>query len=70
MKKELNCLESQHRVNLRRVVLGSGISNIREKLMVMNVLYQGITGALTLEAAGFVANPKTGRLEKIGWLAV
>lgn len=45
-------------------------SNIKEKLRAMDVHDQVIIGVLTLEAAGFVINPKTGKLEKIGWLAI
>ncbi|MBS7648485.1 hypothetical protein KEJ17_02420 [Candidatus Bathyarchaeota archaeon] len=44
---------------------GSGISNIREKLIVMNVPDQVRIGDLTLEAGGFVVNSKTGRLRRL-----
>lgn len=39
-------------------------------MIVINVHDQVLIGALTLEATGFAVNPKTGRLEKIGWLAI
>ena len=45
-------------------------SNVKRKLRAMGADPHVIIGVVTLEAAGFTVNPLTGRLEKVGWLAL
>ena len=45
-------------------------NNVREKLRVMGVYDGVIIGVVTLETAGFAVNPLTGKIEKVGWLAL
>ena len=44
--------------------------NVRDKLRAMGADPRVIIGVVTLEAAGFTVNPLTGKLEKVGWLAL
>ncbi len=44
--------------------------NVKEKLKAMGVSQFLIIGVITLEAAGFAVNPLTGKLEKVGWIAL
>jgi len=45
-------------------------NNVKHKLRAMGADPRVIIGVVTLEAAGFTVNPLTGRLEKVGWLAL
>ena len=45
-------------------------SNVKEKLKAMNADPCIIIGVVTLEAAGLIVNPLTGKLQKVGWLAL
>ena len=45
-------------------------NNVREKLRAMGVYDGVIIGVVTLETAGFAVNPLTGKIEKVGWLAL
>ncbi len=44
--------------------------SVKKKLGAMEVDPRLIIGVVTLEAAGFTVNPVTGKLEKVGWLAL
>ncbi len=44
--------------------------SVREKLSAMGADPSLIIGVITLEAAGFAVNPVTGKLERVGWLAL
>jgi len=44
--------------------------NVKGKLKAMGADPRVIIGVVTLEAAGFTVNPLTGKLEKVGWLAL
>ena len=44
--------------------------DVEERLRAMEASPHVIIGAVTLEAAGFTVNPLTGKLEKVGWLAL
>ena len=43
---------------------------MKKRLKAMNVDPRVIIGVVTLEAAGLTVNPITGKLEKVGWLAL
>jgi predicted aspartyl protease len=58
------------RIVSERVAVCKLPNNIREKLRTMGVYDGLIIGVVTLETAGFAVNPLTGKIEKVGWLAL
>ena len=62
-------IESEKLVS-ERVAVCKLSNNVREKLRVMGVYEGVIIGVVTLETAGFAVNPLTGKIEKVGWLAL
>ena len=62
-------LEDERLVS-ERVAVCELPDNVKGKLKAMGADPRLIIGVVTLEAAGFTVNPLTGKLEKVGWLAL
>ena len=62
-------LEDERLVS-ERVAVCELPDNVKGKLKAMGADPWLIIGVVTLEAAGFTVNPLTGKLEKVGWLAL
>jgi len=58
------------RLAYERVAVCKLSEKVKERLKAMRVSPHVIIGVMTLEAAGFVVNPLTGKIEKVGWLAL
>lgn len=64
LELEGECL-AQERVGICRFP-----ETVIKKLRTMRLHPQVIIGLISLEAAGFAPNPRTGKLEKVGWIAL
>jgi len=53
-----------------RVAVCALPEQVKEKLRELGVHEGILIGTITLEAAGFVVDPVTGRLRRVGWLAL